>query len=235
MVSPDDHVGSQQHAAGKLPEVPLGQALTLLVGFPLLYMANSFTPWSYGLFVEGEREWYVPFFCSLIVLHWLSVALTVLFLIRGRVPLTEIGFRWKMSGVIAFLIIVTVAGAALIALRTTWDGGELPTEQWQLLYPFTISERCLWVVVAITAGFCEEFVYRGFGIRYLQARGLRTWKAVTLATLSFVFIHGFSALFAFPFYAIAGLIFAAIFLWRNSLTPVIYIHALFDLTAVLAL
>ena len=235
MISPDDYLGSQQQAAGKLSDLPLSQGLTLLIGFPLVYMANGLMPWSYGLFVEGDRKWYVPFFCSLIVLHWLSVAFTVLFLRRAHVPLSEIGFRWKISGVATFFIILTVAGAALIALRATWGAGELPTEKWQLLYPFTISERCLWVVVAITAGFCEEFVYRGFGIRYLQARGLRTWKAVTLATLSFIFIHGFAAFIAFPFFAIAGLIFAAIFLWRNSLTPVIYIHALFDLSAVLAL
>jgi hypothetical protein len=87
------------------------------------------------------------------------------------------------------------------------------------------------MLCAISAGFCEELIYRGFGIRVLQGRGMRTWLAVLLASLSFVMIHGVSAVFLFPFLFIAGLIFSGIFLWRKSLTLGICLHAMFDLLA----
>ena len=218
-----------------MSQIPRWQGRLVLVGFPLAYMANSFTPWSYGLFGEDNRGWYMPFFYSIIFLHWLSVAVVVILLKRARVPLTEMGFRWKSRGVAAFILILAAAGASLIALRTSWGTSDPPTEQWMMLYPYTVAEKWLWILVSISAGFCEEFVYRGFGIRFLESGGWRVWQAVALTTLSFVFIHGIAAFFAFPFYALAGLAFAAIFLWRNSLAPVIYCHSLFDLSAILAL
>ncbi len=177
----------------------------------------------------------MPFGVSILALHWLSVIVTVVFLKRAGVPLAQLGFHWKIKGIVVFVFAVVVVGALLIWLRTTWTASDRPQEDWQMLYPATVIERCYWIFVSLTAGFCEEFVYRGFGIRVLQARGWRTWQAVALATLSFVFIHGIAAFFAFPFYVLGGLIFAAIFLWRKSLTPGMYFHSLFDSMAILAI
>ena len=83
--------------------------------------------------------------------------------------------------------------------------------------------------MSLTAGFCEELIYRGFGIRALQ-RNMRTWLAVGVATLAFFFMHGMSALAPSPFLIIytMGLVFSVLFLWRGSLVPVICLHALID-------
>ncbi len=56
-----------------------------------------------------------------------------------------------------------------------------------------------------------------------------------LATLSFVLIHGVFSLIAFPFLFLGGLLYAGIFVWRKSLTPGFYLHALFDVMAVAAI
>ncbi len=92
----------------------------------------------------------------------------------------------------------------------------------------------MWVFMSFTAGFCEELVYRGFAIRMLQRRGLRTWLAVLLATVAFVFVHGVAAVFLGHIYFVAGLLFAALFLWRRSLVPGMCLHALVDVSAILA-
>jgi membrane protease YdiL (CAAX protease family) len=88
--------------------------------------------------------------------------------------------------------------------------------------------------VYLSAGFCEEFVYRGWAIRVLQAKGFRTWQAVALATVSFVFIHGVAALVLFPVLIIAGILYSLLFLWTRRLSPGIYLHALFDMMSLLA-
>ena len=218
-----------------LAKIPRWQVVLLLVGFPLLYLANSFMPWSFRLFAHHDRAWYLAFGVSLLVLHWLSVIVALVAVKRAGAPLAELGFRWQFTQTSLFVAIVIATGALLVWLSTTWEAGQPPQESWQMLYPFTLVERVFWIAVSLSAGFCEEFVYRGFAIRVLQARGWKTWQAVGLATLSFVFIHGVAALFGFPFYFLAGLIFAAIFLWRKSLAPGMYLHALFDLMAILAL
>lgn len=210
------------------------QILLILVGFPVLYWLNGFLPWSLGLFYQQDRSYLIPFLVSICGLHWASV-LAVVFLIRrtgGSLP--EIGFHLSWRGVLTLVIVVTAIGAGLIWLRTTWPTSEAPSEASQMMYPSTATQRWFWIVVALSAGFCEEFVYRGFGICALEARGMSRWKAVCWASFSFVMIHGVFGVIAFPFLFLAGLAFSAIFLWRGSLTPVISIHAIFDVLAVAA-
>jgi membrane protease YdiL (CAAX protease family) len=56
-----------------------------------------------------------------------------------------------------------------------------------------------------------------------------------LAAISFVFMHGIASLFLFPFLIVVGLVYGWLFLWRKSLTPLIWLHCLFDLMAVVAI
>lgn len=217
-----------------LARLPRWQALTVLVGFPLAYWINGLTPWSYGLFVERDHRFFLPFGVSICLLHWASLALTLWFVRRSGATPREIGLHLRAKGLFAFAAVVAVVGGALIALRTAFPIHEAPPGDWRVSYPFTLDERIFFVFLALSAGFCEEVVYRGFAITALRQRGWRTWQAVALATLSFVMIHGVAAIFLFPFLIAAGLIYGGIFLWRKSLTPLIYLHALFDVTAVLA-
>jgi membrane protease YdiL (CAAX protease family) len=223
-----------EEASNPLAKVPRWQILTLLVGVPLVYLANSFTPWSYGLFVERNHDYWMPLFTSIIILHWASVALAFWFLRQAGGRLADIGCDFTAASFVAFVGIVVTVGAGLTYLRNTWPATEQPREIWQLVYPWTTPQRMLAIGVYLSAGFCEEFVYRGWAIRVLQAKGFRTWQAVALATVSFVFIHGVAALVLFPVLIIAGILYSLLFLWTRRLSPGIYLHALFDMMSLLA-
>jgi membrane protease YdiL (CAAX protease family) len=84
--------------------------------------------------------------------------------------------------------------------------------------------------MSLSAGFCEELVYRGFGIRVLQAHGWRTPMAVALPTISWVVVHGVGGLLYFVPHFIVGLLFAGLFLWLRTLAPVMVVHSLIDLS-----
>ena len=228
-------MATQQSTASSPIALPRWQVLLLLVGFPALYLVNSFTPWSMGLFVDHDRSYYLPFWTSVAVLHWTSFVLALVFIRRAGGRLSDIGFKLRSSGAVAVTGFIVAAGVALILIRQTWPASTAPYSDWQVLYPSTITERLFWIFICVTAGFCEELVYRGYGIRVLQLRGFRTWQAVVLATTSFVFIHGLAGVFLFPCYFMAGLLLAMILLWRKSLTAGICIHAAFDLMALLAI
>jgi membrane protease YdiL (CAAX protease family) len=190
-------------------------------------------PWSLGLFLRREHDWFLPFVASILVLHWLSTILVVLLVYRAGGTLADIGLDVSPGRAALLVGGLLAVGGGLIALRQTWPAAE-SLDDWQLMYPATLTDRVVWVILACSAGICEELVYRGFAIRVLQGRGWRTWLALALPGVSFVFIHGVFGLFAFPVLFAVALLYGLLFLWRKSLVPCIVLHALFDLMGVLA-
>lgn len=221
-------------ANGSLAKIPRWQVLTLLVGMPLVYIANNFTPWSYGLFVARDHAHWAPLFGSIIVLHWLSVLLALWFLRRSGARLADIGFDFTPLSFALFVAVVVGAGVGMISLRETWPVSTGLGATWHLVYPWTTTERVFGIALYFSAGFCEEFIYRGWAIRVLEARGFRTWQAVSLAGVSFALMHGIVGVIFFPLHFTAAVLFSLLFLWTKRLSPGMYLHALFDMMCVLA-
>lgn len=211
------------------------QVLLMLVGFPLAYWLNSFTPWSYGLFVKREHGFFIPVGISICVLHWSSFFTAIWFVKQAGGKPRDIGLRWHWMTIVGVAVTVAIVGGLLIALRIALPVHTEPPSDWRFYYPFTIPERCLFVFMAFSAGVCEETVYRGFALTALQARGWRPWQAALLATLSFILVHGIAGLFLSPFLFVVGVLYSVAFLRWRSLTPLIVIHALFDVMAVMAI
>jgi membrane protease YdiL (CAAX protease family) len=203
----------------------------VLVGFPAAYLLNSVSPWARSFALEQDRASFFLFVASLLVLHWSSVAVTVRILRQNGVRSSEIGFATPARTCVLLAVLLVAAGVAIAGLREASG----PTEPlWQGpaagLRLTTWAQRAVWIVASLSAGFCEEFVYRGFGITALRARGLRLASSVALPTVSWVLVHGVGGvLFFFPHFLV-GLLFAAMFLWRRSLAPVMFVHALVDLS-----
>jgi membrane protease YdiL (CAAX protease family) len=211
-----------------------GQVLFVLVGFPLLYWVNHLTPWNYGLFRQGDRSWYPYFAGSIIGLHWLTLLAMVLQVRRAGGSLTDIGLKLSPARAIIALIVFVLAGGGLLWLRTTWPLPDKPPEGWQIIYPFTWSERMLMLFASFSAGVCEELIYRGYALTVLRGRGIRLWLALLLSGLSFALMHGIPGVILLPMYLIVHAIFAGIYLGCRSLWPVIYVHVLWDMMMVLA-
>jgi uncharacterized protein len=220
-------------ASGVKP--PRWHVLVLLIAFPLAYWINGFMPWSYQFFVKRDHGFFIPFGASVCLLHWASVIFALWSLRQIGARPRDIGLHISTGRILALVAIVVAMGAALIAVRQTWPIQEAPPQDFMFFYPFTLPERCFFIFMALSAGICEEIVYRGYAIRALQGRGCRTWQAITLAAISFVFMHGIASLFLFPFLILVGLVYGCVFHWRNSLTPLIWLHTLFDLMAIIAI
>jgi membrane protease YdiL (CAAX protease family) len=213
--------------------LPLWQILLVLVGLPAIYMANSLMPWSIGLLRRHDHAFFMEFWVSIAILHWGSVALVVVLLKRAGGRLADIGMHISAFRVAAMVGIPLAVGLALTLLHEVSGvnhGAAL--EPSAVVAPVTSGERLFWIFTSCSAGFCEELIYRGFGIRALQGCNVRTWLAVVLATLAFVLMHGTSVLarpVPFIIIYVGGLLFSLLFLWRRSLVPGICLHALFDM------
>lgn len=100
----------------------------------------------------------------------------------------------------------------------------------EALFPRTPGELRGFSLLALSAGICEEIVYRGFMMAFI-ALWLGVIPAVILSSILFGFAHLYLGMRHVLRTAIIGLSFALIVLASASLWPAIVIHAIFDLLA----
>jgi membrane protease YdiL (CAAX protease family) len=105
------------------------------------------------------------------------------------------------------------------------------------ILPVTQEERAWFALVSVTAGICEEVLYRGFLIRYLSDgpwhAGL--WIALAIASVSFGLGHGYQGLSGIIGTGLLGAVMAVIFLTTGSLWLSMALHAIIDLRLLLLL
>jgi uncharacterized protein len=99
-----------------------------------------------------------------------------------------------------------------------------------ILVPRTGVEQVLFVLVSVTAGFCEELLYRGWLWSFFGDVTGHLWIAVLLSAIAFGLAHFYQGLAGFVETGIGGLFFSIPVLLGHSLVPSQVIHAGIDLT-----
>src|SRR5258708_727304 len=102
------------------------------------------------------------------------------------------------------------------------------------LLPVNLLEYLPYSALAITAGVCEELVYRGFGIAALTQAGLPLWLVVILSSILFGLAHAYQGRSGIVSTGIFGVLLAIGRLWLGSLFSVMMWHAGLDLAAGIA-
>jgi membrane protease YdiL (CAAX protease family) len=132
--------------------------------------------------------------------------------------------------VAAYLFLIWKARRTLLARPDRLERFRRRLGDGDPLMPRTPGERQGFTVVAITAGICEELLYRGFVLWYLSV-----WTGPVLAVVISSALFGFAHLYLGVAHvvrtALVGLILALIYLAVGALWPVILIHAAMDLVA----
>lgn len=217
--------------------VSLWRLMVVLLVFPGCYLLYSLAPWSVKLFSHSDSNYFIPFFGGLIVLHWVSFFICWRFVKSSGWTAGHVGFGYSKKDIRNGLAIYfAIALGLLFLIEVVVMQADLNAEKLKQIgdfFPKTTAQRVLFIFTALSAGFCEEFVYRGFGIRALESRKVNTWVALLITSLSFTFVHGMVVFERFPGYFFPGLIFGLLFVWRKTLALPMFIHALIDLTAIL--
>jgi uncharacterized protein len=102
------------------------------------------------------------------------------------------------------------------------------------ILPNSQVEFLPYFALAVTAGVCEEFLYRGFAMAALSKVGLPTWLVVLLTALLFGLAHTYQGKSGVAGTALMGLVFGGFRVVFNSLVPVSIWHATVDLVAGIA-
>jgi uncharacterized protein len=103
------------------------------------------------------------------------------------------------------------------------------------LLPRTPKERGLWVLLSLTAGLCEELLYRGFMTAYLMSifPQVSFLLAIIIAAVLFGIGHIYQKLVGVLGTGIVGLVLGLLYFFTGSLFPSMIVHALFDMRLLL--
>ena len=96
------------------------------------------------------------------------------------------------------------------------------------LLPQTLLEILLWVATSITAGICEEMVFRGYAQRQLQALSGNVVVAVLGQGLVFGLFHSYQGWKNVIVISVLGVLYGALAAWRGNLRANIVAHAWTD-------
>lgn len=170
----------------------------------------------------------------MLVVNW-GLVLYCCRLFRGRNALTELlGERWRTArGALAdlafacgcFFVIMSVE---LVSARLFAVGQSASITE---LLPSTGAERLTWVLVAVSAGFCEEVVYRGYLQTQLAAFTGKRILGVALQAALFGLAHLEQGPAAALRAAVYGLLLGMLASFRRGLFPSIACHIGIDLAS----
>lgn len=182
---------------------------------------------------SGEPGVRIKFYRATVLSEWLAVLCLIGFW-SGR------PWAWLLLGPSTPLrLIAGFAGAGIVIFFLRWQHMQVlksdeatarvrrQLQRAEPLLPHTSAERRLFRVLSVTAGVCEETLFRGFLFWYLAVWTGPT-AAVILSSIVFGAGHVYLGANNFPKTALAGVFFACVAIASGSLWPAIVMHAAVD-------
>lgn len=187
---------------------------------------------------EGVPDVRVKQYRLVMAVEWLSLVVVAgAWLVRGRDP-ESLGLGlapgpgfWIGAGLTllaagfltAQMLVVCRSSRRLRQARRHFAGVEA-------MIPRGRREASWWAALSVSAGVCEEVVFRGFLITAL-ATWAGTWPAVLLAAAVFGLVHAYQGAGGVGKTAFVGLVTGSLFVLTGSLWAPMLLHAVIDLTS----
>ena len=185
---------------------------------------------------DGDPSARTKFYKGVLVWHWpLTIGFLIWWLLSGNtlasVGLSPVanGGQWLAIGI----GVAVIAAQVLYLTLVTGNAEKLSAVKDQIgdltdLAPQSDSESRLFDMVSITAGICEEILYRGLLIAVLSAiTGL--WPAVFLSSLIFGLGHAYQGVTGIVKTGSIGLVLALLTVFSGSLYIAIILHTVLDM------
>ncbi len=190
------------------------------------------------------------FYLRLLVLEWgLAVLALVVWLAAPGVDPAAVGLAWPgapgpvTAGAAALVLVLSLASVRALrsgALTRTAQQpaaavqgrhAEPPVHATLALLPRSPAERRLFAVVGVTAGVCEEWLYRGFFLAVVAAvvGDVPQVLLVAVGAAAFGLAHAYQGLPGIVLTGVLGGVFAALYLETGSLLLPVLLHAAVDL------
>jgi membrane protease YdiL (CAAX protease family) len=126
------------------------------------------------------------------------------------------------------LTVLAVLGNVLVKLSGSHINPQKIGDVTQKLTPVTGVEMILFLVLSISAGICEELVFRGYLQQQFARMGRNVWWGVLLSGLVFGGAHGYEGIAGVVLISVYGSMFGVLALLRRGLRTGMIAHAWHD-------
>jgi len=181
----------------------------------------------------------IRFYLETVVYEWLLFVLVVAGVKRsGASVLIVLGDRWRSVRQVLRDIGIAVA-FWIVAALLLWIFGWLLRVAALGRNVSMLPQRCIeltvWIALSITAGICEETIFRGYLQRQLMALTKSAPVGILLSAATFGAAHAYQGSRMMILIALYGAMFGILAYWRGTVRPGMISHAWQDsLNGVLA-
>jgi membrane protease YdiL (CAAX protease family) len=201
------------------------RAFTIFLAVPLPIIAVLQLRSLAGLTLEELPR--IPVYLSSALTLWaLAIAAILAAQYSGFTP-ALIGLRTLRPDIFVAWVIVGIGSAALLAAAGKLLGVSESPLLLHLL-PDTAGERSAFVGLSLSAGICEEIVFRGFLLAALLPVLGNTLGAVLVSSFLFGVLHAYQSIFGVVRATLLGCALALPFVLAGSIYPAMFAHALID-------
>jgi hypothetical protein len=149
---------------------------------------------------------------------------------RGLTARDYVGLKWVERRALLLWVCLLAGLMAISDGVTTWL--EMPVPEFMVeAYQTAGFLPLLWVALVVAAPLGEEFIFRGFLFRGLQASRIGVPGAVLISSLAWTVIHLQYDLYALTWIFLTGLLFGAARARTGSLWLCVVLHALMNAVA----
>lgn len=202
--------------------VAKGFALLLLVGLPLLTTGEDALEEVFDE-VDDRVPLYLSAALSLVLVAGVTWGVAAWTGLGGR----EVGWTagdavsgLALAGVITAGGLGAVGGVSRLARALGWKESRAVF----FLLPRGRREKVVFVLLALAAAVCEEYVFRGFALHVVEAWSGAAWPAVAVTSVSFGLAHGYQRAAGVLRATLLGVLLAAPVVRTGSLLPAVAAH-----------
>lgn len=207
--------------------------------------------------VEITEDFRVKYYKECIVYGWIPTVVVALFILFTSISLSDIGFRMVNLNSITWLTVLTFVITGIILLILIYQvimffksenyraqvkeqiEKEGQSENYynavvaKILTPRTKREKSWFLFVSLTAGICEEFVWRGCLLFLLQDvfPMLTIFTTGIISCVLFGLFHCYQGIKGTIKTGLIAAIFVLLYFVTDSIFPGILLHFLFDFSS----
>jgi membrane protease YdiL (CAAX protease family) len=154
----------------------------------------------------------------------------------GKTPLRAV-LGERRRGVHEFLLDLGIAASfwiaallllASLALALRLLHLQTPQKEISQLAPSSLGEAALWIALSVSAGICEEFLFRGYLQRQFTLASGRSWVGAFVSAVLFGTAHGYEGIAGMVMITAYGALFSALAIYRGSLRAGMIAHGWHD-------
>ena len=165
-----------------------------------------------------------------ILFEWLGLGLVFVGLwLRGTPLIAVMGERWRSAGQffrdLGFGILFLVLTIFISSIAGPHGGDDGAT---QFLLPQARMEMFLWVLLSLSAGICEEAVYRGYLQKQFATLTGNIPAGIIISAVVFGAAHSYQGLGHAAVISLLGALAGVLAWWRRTVRPGMIAHTLQD-------